>query len=516
MFNEIKDILFEYHPHSIGSFNNSPILDVELLLDAYKPYHKNILYVANEWDELLDYELIGNMTILICSPLLLDNSKYAEVSNKLNLNIIYTLKNEGYKKIYKRLKEHFFKQKQLSYFSKCLLETLYRNGGIQELVEVAYGFLENPVTVFDGGFNLIAANKEIKKTEDNSQQHLLKERMPDFKDIKNINTEKIHEKVKNSSTPILINNKKLGNERIVSMIDTKKDIGHIVVVADYRPFKDIDYDYITIFRDALNQQQSKEVFNFNAKGFNYEYFLKDLLDEKIAVGKQFYERMSYADRKFDAPIYCLVIEVGRSLGAIVVNTIREKVETLFEGISTINYNEQIVIIITRNNHKYLNNKQIQQIRNFCLENQLFCGMSNSFDSIIELSEYYKQALRAIELGICDNNKPNLFIYEKYFLSHIADIVSKKENLLTFCYPKLNHLMNYDKKYKKEYAYTLYMFLLYERNISATSSVMNIHRNTLTYRLDKIKTIADFDLEDANIRQYIIISYEMVVKNSVNN
>jgi DNA-binding PucR family transcriptional regulator len=41
--------------------------------------------------------------------------------------------------------------------------------------------------------------------------------------------------------------------------------------------------------------------------------------------------------------------------------------------------------------------------------------------------------------------------------------------------------------------------------------MNINRNTLYYRLEKIKELVDLDLEDSETRAYILISLKMNYK-----
>lgn len=45
-------------------------------------------------------------------------------------------------------------------------------------------------------------------------------------------------------------------------------------------------------------------------------------------------------------------------------------------------------------------------------------MSNPFSSIMDLPKYYKQALRAIEVGAAGSNEPNLFCYQDHFIKHL--------------------------------------------------------------------------------------------------
>lgn len=46
-------------------------------------------------------------------------------------------------------------------------------------------------------------------------------------------------------------------------------------------------------------------------------------------------------------------------------------------------------------------------------------MSNTFSNILDLPQYYKQALRAIEAGAGASNEANLFCYQDYFIRNDA-------------------------------------------------------------------------------------------------
>ena len=69
-------------------------------------------------------------------------------------------------------------------------------------------------------------------------------------------------------------------------------------------------------------------------------------------------------------------------------------------------------------------------------------------------------------------------------------------------------MDYDKIHNSELAYTLYMYLVNERNLVATSEAMNMHRTSLVYRFKKINSLIDDDFDDYKERMYMILSYEL--------
>jgi len=60
----------------------------------------------------------------------------------------------------------------------------------------------------------------------------------------------------------------------------------------------------------------------------------------------------------------------------------------------------------------------------------------------------------------------------------------------------------------ELAYTLYMYLIHERNLAAAAEAMHMHRNSLVYRIKKINTLINDNYESYRERQYLILSYEI--------
>ena len=95
------------------------------------------------------------------------------------------------------------------------------------------------------------------------------------------------------------------------------------------------------------------------------------------------------------------------------------------------------------------------------------------------SEYYKQALRAIELGISEKTQPMLFLYKDFYLEHMKNIFLQKESASTFCHPKMDLLLRYEQKHNSDFAHTFYMYLLHKRNHRVIFLIFCI-RNPVSY------------------------------------
>jgi hypothetical protein len=476
------------------------------LENAPVPYMTHLLYVCEYKQDLMGFQLVPNMHVLCLVGEDADLERLPEEFPS-SVNILF-LKSENPKAIHRELLEYFDTQCGISLFADSLLEILSFKGGIQSMIDHAYHTLGNPIFVFDASFNLIAANwDEAKNTKIGAR--LIENRGFSKEEFEMVNRTRNYKLVQKSKMPVMAYNTELGYEQLLCAIDTQKDLGHIVVSAVNRPLNPIDSQMLQVLKKCIDQQFKKDEFVRNARGFHYEYFLKDILDGKIVTGKSFPDRLNYASSEFSGNMYCLVIETARSSDILNTHYIRNLFESRFPNTKTLMYNGGIIVILSIPQNRFLSKEYLNNATEICRENDLYAGLSNCFQNIIEIYEYYKQALRAIEMGVCTANHPDLFLYEDYYMEHIKNIFAQKESPQTFCHPKMKLLLNHDQKHNSELAHTLYMYLVNERNIAATSTAMHMHRNSLVYRIKKINSLIG-DYENYRERQYLVLSYEINV------
>lgn len=400
-----------------------------------------------------------------------------------------------------------FELNNLENFSKNLLTLLYEEADTQQLVDMAYPFFDNPIYIFDTNFELTAANFNIP-VQDAQSLRILSERHLTDEDYQYINKyTQNHERVKKSSGPVHIVPKNNTPERLVININRHKDVGHIALLASNHPIRKIDYEMLSIFRNAVNLKLKNSSFVQNSRGFNYEYFFKDLIEGRISIESEYQHRLSYLSCKFSPFLLCIVIETSRTPFTINVQRIRNSMEQLLPGLRTIISSGQIIGVIANQTAAQPSESSLSTLHEFCEEQGLYCGISNQFDNIFHLLDYYKQALRALELGTDSQNRPGIYVYNKNALKHVKNLFLQKETAETFCHPQMKELFKYDKENHTNLASTLYHYLVNDRNLVSSAKAIKIHKNTLVYRLNKINNLIFIDYDDPKNRLYLIISYE---------
>lgn len=141
-----------------------------------------------------------------------------------------------------------------------------------------------------------------------------------------------------------------------------------------------------------------------------------------------------------------------------------------------------------------------------------CGISRSFRSQLQIRVAYNQAKTAAELGqrlISSRNpyntfhlsrfpRSNLHFYDDLCLHHMALRASDEVPLKQLCLQELLDLLEYDKKNNTDNYHILYTYLQCNRKTTEAAKMLHMHRNNVTYRINRIEELFGLNLENPQI------------------
>ncbi len=140
----------------------------------------------------------------------------------------------------------------------------------------------------------------------------------------------------------------------------------------------------------------------------------------------------------------------------------------------------------------------------CSCDNVILGISDEFQNIHELSQNYKRARFAYAAAV---------FWQRSFVSFdelgIFQILFSNENpaLLRGVYKKhLGALEEYDQKHETEYVNTLRCYLLSDCNLIETAAKLFTHRNTIVYRIRKIKDLLHTELDNASMKFELLLAF----------
>ncbi|MFZ3150599.1 MAG: helix-turn-helix domain-containing protein [Anaerolineaceae bacterium] len=136
------------------------------------------------------------------------------------------------------------------------------------------------------------------------------------------------------------------------------------------------------------------------------------------------------------------------------------------------------------------------------EGSYVAGVSMPFSDYKELPVAFKQA----EVAMSFSNRDSAINWCTdhawgYMLSEFVQDF-KSEGML---HPAIETLEKYDLKNGSELLKTLHTYLLNERSVIETANELFIHRNSLRYRLEQINNLIHVDLDNPEVRLYLLFS-----------
>ena len=121
---------------------------------------------------------------------------------------------------------------------------------------------------------------------------------------------------------------------------------------------------------------------------------------------------------------------------------------------------------------------------------VYIGIGEPKKQLSQLSESFREARRAIDVGRVYRGESYVFVYRKLLLERfLADVPAD----MRAHYNQMMFNRKTARLFNEEMIHTIEKFFENSLNLSETARQIYIHRNTLVYRLDKVQRMIGLDL-----------------------
>lgn len=138
------------------------------------------------------------------------------------------------------------------------------------------------------------------------------------------------------------------------------------------------------------------------------------------------------------------------------------------------------------------------------DSNIYVGIGTTADQIRDIHKSYHNANTAYQLTKTVIPK-NLLDYDELGIYKILADVKEVSIYPAFVKETLGTLIDYDKQNHKEYLKILDEYFRHECSIIETSKALYCHKNTLTYKLHKIRDILGYDIHSNENRTKIMVA-----------
>lgn len=383
----------------------------------------------------------------------------------------------------------------------------YQLGGLQELCELAESLLGNPICIHDDWFIMIGLSRgavPLLKPEQwmsSGKGYLPRAILEAFQHDTDYLETYIHTDAKiwngDTLTPSSI---------YVNLWDDSRYQGRFVIVEHYRSFKKVDLLLAQLFA-----QRAMFMLRYHKPGQQRQLQSMDDIVFSMLTGE--------ATETSDQTQLLNMLHWNRSDAFLCIrlrsqqeenNTVLDNIlhSDLFRNFPSsyvlMNGHEQCVLLNlerSKVSFSFIPHILAPLCRDFCL----YAGISSPVHDISEWSLAYYQAGISLEHAFKLRSEKWIIPFSHCALDHMLHHLGGSLQPVHIVSPELLFLRIYDEEKGTQYFETFREYLLNERDIPKTSEKLIIHRTTLLYRLKKIQSVMNVNLEDPWVRLYLMTS-----------
>lgn len=126
------------------------------------------------------------------------------------------------------------------------------------------------------------------------------------------------------------------------------------------------------------------------------------------------------------------------------------------------------------------------------------GVGTSYEYIEDFKKSHQEAKNALAISKIVTKEQKVYFYENLGIYSLIAQISNGKFLDDYIESRIGKLIKADKMQEGELCETLETYLEHNCNANATAEALFIHRNTMRYRMEKIKRILGDDINDMSM------------------
>lgn len=391
-----------------------------------------------------------------------------------------------------------------------LIEILHANQGLQAIVDKAFEILQNPIIVVDTSYKILAMYQ--KNVDTGERTDLEEQRAAGYmlqSNIDAMNRARIYEQTREKGYPLYNKEPGAAHGWITALVYIHGiEVGQIGVMDSLHAFTDVDFELIDFLCKVISLELQKSDFYRTNQGLMHSYFLADLLDNQVHDSSSIEQRMTNLGWNLTSGLYIMLLtDSARNFFDGKAQLITRQLHHMMPDSRWVIYHGQIVFLISSDTPKTFH--QSEQLYHYLEINHLTASISNRFGNILDIRKYYLQAVKADSFGQRFHPQTHLHLYSDYMFYHMGEIVSEQHDLRDFYHSGVIAVQDYDKRHNTNFLETLRLYLTYIDQPGIVAEKLYVHKNTVFYRIGKLKEQFQLNLEDGEERFQIQLTLKLL-------
>lgn len=238
---------------------------------------------------------------------------------------------------------------------------------------------------------------------------------------------------------------------------------------------------------------------------------QEILTNNQIIEEARYQLMSAFDVDGDFQVVLIKVEGSDNFNAIERRKIAFQIELCFEKIDSSYaffwYDEYFVLIVNNlkeDELKVIINKMHKRSKKRIDDKRVYLGIGSQMKDLGQVYLSYKRAKAAVLMAM--QFKLPIVFFEDMGVYQILFSIEDKQILIEMYHRLLQPLIDYDQKHHGELEKTLFYYLIYGESQLTMAKNLYMHRNTINYRMNKIKELLNCQLDTFEEKVPYILSY----------
>lgn len=441
------------------------------------------------------------LPLLICGPYERGTANFSNAAwldTDLPVTTVYNLIQE---KLYEILKANLKKEE--------LFHILQGGYGLQTLLDTAKSFLGSPVTLCSTSYSILC-----QSPSDNCSVHFIEHNRKKFismNAIHNMQNMKVTDNLLHSTQPFMMHfDDEPEKEFLFCGIKIHQVmIGYICVESGQHNFTETEHQFVADLSKIISVEMQKDNYFKERSGILQDYLLTDLIEKNITSEDFARHRMTTLGVVTGSYFQLLVFSfMNKERKYLSTHHYLEQLSDIFENAPCSCLDQNLVVLLSGSLSELKKTQKQHRLHQFLIHNQMAFAASCPYTALLQTNLYYHQA--CYMLNNCDCSNPgDCLSYDSHRIRHLFSMAADRQMLEIAIHPDLTVLKEFDLLNRTEYLHTVRTYLENGRNAQQAATALNIHKSTFFYRLDKIKELTSFSLDNSTLLLQYEISLQLL-------
>lgn len=395
-------------------------------------------------------------------------------------------------------------------WSDELLNLTIHGAGLEELIDFAHNLFENPMTIIDHNYRIIAYTEQDVMEDDLwvvTQGDLHNGDKP----ISLVSTEKDAKGFEFFLEQLRIHGEMFAHvtsigTRVSARVVRVMPSGLIIVnIAEKnRSVTEGDFACLRYFSKIIGAKMRAIEHSWHSSMKSYDALLQDVVRGNLVEASEIKSRLG--ESWIETLPYFTVFVVDSRQGFARYHelcAIEDEISERFPEARCVIHARTLVVFV--NHESPLVHFCIEDFRHFLKLRSLMAGMSDSCGIEVSLHDLVDQAQMALRIGRKQFPDEIVVPFAQCRIFYLFDLCCRCGEQDRFLHPCLKRLSEYDSSAGVKLMPTLRSLVHNHGNRFLTAAELGIQRNTLQYRLEKIASVCEIDISDEQVFDHISLS-----------